>query len=94
MIKQILVSPWMIGGAITAVLWLAARFTSPEKAYEAGKTRGRWLSTKMRATKLGAKAWEKIEDFLQRLFMSYVKGWMDGLDQDDTEEEKTDEKPA
>ncbi len=94
MFKEILTSPWMIGAAVTAALWLVARFTDPEKAYEAGKARGKWLSAKMRATKLGAKAWEKVEDFIQRLFMAYVKGWMDGLDSDDTTEETKDEKPS
>lgn len=83
MVKQILMSPWMIGGAVTAALWLAARFTDPEKAYEIGKSRGRWISQKMRATQLGAKAWERIEDFSERLIMAYFKGFIDGLDEDD-----------
>lgn len=92
--EKLLGNPWIIGGAITAILWLAAKFVDADKAYETGKKRGRWISSTMRRTKLGAKCWEKIEDFLQRVGMAYVQGLVEGLDADDKEEEKKDEKLA
>lgn len=87
MLAKIISNPWMIGGAVTAALWLAAKFADPEKAYQVGKSRGRMITSAMRKTRLGWKAWEKIEDFAQRLILSYIKGFMEGLDEDDGQED-------
>ena len=83
MLEKLLMNPWVIFGAVTAALCLAAKFADPEKAYQVGKSRGRLITSAMRKTRLGAKAWEKIEDFAQRLILAYIKGFMDGLDEDD-----------
>lgn len=96
---KFLANEWVIGGAVGVCLMLAARLIDEEKAYETGKKRGRQLSAFMSKTKLGKKAWEKIEAFGQKVGGAYFHGVMDGLDEDDThptenKEEKKDEKTA
>lgn len=85
MVKEILLHPAVLTGSIGVGLMIVARFVDEEKAYEAGKRHGTFLTGKMRGSKLGAKAWEKIEAFGQKIGGAYFHGVMDGLDTDDQE---------
>ena len=85
MIVQVLTSPWAISAGVGVLLLILARLIDEDKAYETGKAHGKLLTVKMSGTKLGKKAWEKIEGFFQKIGGAYFHGVMDGLDGDDAE---------
>jgi hypothetical protein len=85
MVSEILFHPAVLAGTVGVGLLIVARFVDEEKAYETGKRHGILVTGKMRASKLGAKAWEKIEAFGQKVGGAYFHGIMDGLDTDDQE---------
>ena len=92
MLKEIILHPAVLTGSIGVGLMIVARFVDEGKAYETGKRHGVFLTGKMRSSKLGAKAWEKIEAFLQKVGGAYFHGVMDGLDTDDQEGDGAPEK--
>lgn len=85
MVSEILFHPAVLAGSVGVGLMIVARLVDEDKAYETGKRHGAFLTAKMRASKLGSKAWEKIEAFFQKIGGAYFHGAMDGLDVDDQE---------
>lgn len=83
MVKQIMLSPWAMGIGIAIILGLIGKFTNEKKVYAWTRSRGRRFSRFMRGTKIGPVKWEKIEAFFQALGLAAVKGFFDGMDEDD-----------
>jgi hypothetical protein len=79
---EILGNVLTLGTVIGLILTLIARFIPNEKLYAWGLMSGRFFNV-LGTTKIGAPAWERLEDFLVNSVGEYLRGMKDGLDESD-----------
>jgi hypothetical protein len=86
MLRDFLQSPTVIGAGVTVGLFVLARVIPNDKLQAMGRGIGLAV-TKVGAGRLGKKAWEKVEGFLENSSGAFLTGIKEGLNSDDEPED-------